>query len=156
MQIRLTSSSVSMSIKALGFGVNAVSGSYIQIRQGEGTPIQLLGLADKFSLGAKNGTVVFAQITTDWIDVDSAKYPWICNAPSLAGKLIDIDISGTVLNRGTADVKMTLINGDGESESLVSKMNINVNGFQLANLKVRARLKYLGKKENKNLEMCRP
>ena len=44
---------------------------------------------------------------------------------------------------GKADIKMSLIDKDGESTSLVAKMDIESEGFQLTSLKVRGSLKLL-------------
>jgi hypothetical protein len=102
------------------------------------------------SLGGKSGTMVWSNVKTNWVNIDSIKYPWDCNARSLVGKTIDLEVLGTMFGAGKADVKMTLIDNNGEPRSLVSKMDIESRGYQLTGLKVRGTLKLLpGAKELK-------
>ncbi|MCP4338424.1 MAG: hypothetical protein GY799_05935 [Desulfobulbaceae bacterium] len=143
MQIQLIGASIAIGIPKTGFGLNATTFVYIRLRPGPGTLVQTLAVDDHFSVGGRSGTFVWSNVRTSWTNIDSVKYPWVCNAPKLTGNTIDLEVVGTMFGAGKADIKMSLIDKDGETKSLVSKMNIESEGFQLTGLKVRGILKLL-------------
>jgi len=83
------------------------------------------------------------NVKTEWSNIDSAKYPWVCDAALMTGKTIDLAIIGALFGSGKADIKMKIIDKDGEQRTLVSKLNIDSSGFQLTGLKIRGVLKLL-------------
>jgi hypothetical protein len=141
MQIRITGASIALGIPKTGFGLNATTFVYIALRPGTGNLVQNFAIDDSFSLGGKSGTFIWSNVQTEWTNIDDKKYPWVCNAESLVGKTIDLAIVGTMIGAGKADIQIKLIDKDGESQTLVSKMDIDSNGFQLTGLKLRGVLK---------------
>jgi hypothetical protein len=143
MQIQIIGASIAVGIPKTGFGINATTFAYISLRPTEGKLIQTFAVDDHLSIGGKSGTFIWSNVRTSWTNIDSVKYPWVCNAQELTGKTIDLEVIGTMFGAGKADIKVSLIDKDGESTSLVAKMNIESEGFQLTGLKVRGILKLL-------------
>lgn len=144
MQIQIIGASVAIAIPKTGFGINGIAFAYINLRNTPGGKrIQTLAVDDHLSLGGKSGTLVWSNVRTGWTNIDPIKYPWVCSAQKLTGKTVDLEVVGTMFGAGKADIKMSVIDKDGESTSLVAKMDIESEGFQLTGLKVRGSLKLL-------------
>ncbi|MGI1678923.1 MAG: hypothetical protein K6L75_09340 [Cellvibrionaceae bacterium] len=143
MQIRIVGASFALGIPKTGFGVNASTFAYIQLRNGPNSDIQTLAVDDHFSVGGKSGTFIWSNISTSWVNIDSTKYPWVYHALNFTGKTVDLSVKGTLLGSGKVDIQITFIDKDGETQSLVSKMDIQSSGFQLTGLTVRGKLKYI-------------
>lgn len=86
MQIKITGASLAVAIPKSGFGLNATTFAYIQLRSGTGGQTQILAVDNHLSIGGKSGTMVWSNVQTNWVNIDSIKYPWVCNAQSLVGK----------------------------------------------------------------------
>ena len=143
MQIQIIGASVAIAVPKTGFGINGTAFAYINLRPAGGKRIQTLAVDDHLSLGGRSGTLVWSNVRTGWTNIDPIKYPWVCSAHKLTGKTVDLEVVGTMFGAGKADIKMSLIDKDGEATSLVAKMDIESEGFQLTGLKVRGSLKLL-------------
>lgn len=148
MQIQIIGLSAGIGVPKTGFGVNLATYAYISLRPTQGPHMKTLALDDALSVGGKSGTFIWSDFKTSWTNIDPRKYPWVCNAHNLVGKTIELEVLGTMVGAGKVDIKMTLIDEDGETKSLVSKMNIDASGRQLTGLKVRGILKHFKGTQN--------
>ncbi|MCP4748794.1 MAG: hypothetical protein GY874_22085 [Desulfobacteraceae bacterium] len=126
-----------ISIPKTGFGVNIITGSYLGFRHSQDSPVSLLGLKDSMSLGSKSGTVIIGWISTKWFPVDQKIHPWVMVPDTLVGSKAEIEVVGTLIAAGKVDLKIALFDGGGNSSSLMSKIDIESVGGQIANTKVR-------------------
>lgn len=137
MEMKVIIDSLGLSVPKTGFGLNLFSGSYIEFRNSKKTPKILMGLKDIISLGSKSGTVVLGHIATEWFFVDPIKNSWVTNSGALIGKKAEIEVIGSIIAKGKVDLKFTVYDKDGNTNELISKVDIKSSGFQVANTKVR-------------------
>lgn len=137
MEMKVVITGLGFSIPKSGLGLNILGGSYIALRISEKTPQVLMGLTDAFSLGSKSETVVVGHIETHWFIIDPVKHNWLTNTNSLMGKKAEIEVVGTLLAKGKVDLKFTVYDKNGNANELISKVDIDSSGFQVANTKVR-------------------
>lgn len=135
-------------IPKTGFGLNIASASYIGFRYSVSTPATMLGVSDIVSMGSKSGTFIGSWIATDWFYVDLAKHGWVADANRLIGKKAQIEVSGTLVVHGTVDLKFTTFDKGGDTNELLSKVDIKASGGQLSETKVRGVLKQILRKGN--------
>lgn len=142
MEMRITISGLGLALGKTGFGANLVSGAYLETRPVSGAPSCIFGLTRGPSLGSSSGSVVFGHVQTEWfrvnVDVASA-----FRTNAVVGKVADVEISGAIVSGGQVDVKVDLIDSDGNVEGLFAKANIRSSGVQVASTKVRGVLKRL-------------
>lgn len=118
-----------------GFGVNLATASYIGITNGY--QVTLLGLSNVMSLGEKARTFVFGWIKTDPFFVCPIKHNWATNTIALIGQTAEIELTGTLVIRGSVDLKFTVYDKHGNTNELMSKVNIKAIGGQVSETKVR-------------------
>jgi hypothetical protein len=143
MEMKVVISGVGAAIPKTGFGVNFISGSYIGLRNSKKMSNILMGLADLISIGNKSGTVVVGHVATDWFFVDPVMHNWVTNTNGLIGKKAEIEVIGTLIVNGNVDLKFTVFDKNGNTNELISKVDIESSGIQAANTKVRGVLKQL-------------
>lgn len=141
MEMKVIIDGMGIALPKTGFGVNLFSGSYISLRNNKGAPVLLLGLADALSLGSKSGTVIVGHVATQWFFVDPVKHNWVTNTIDLIGKKAEVEVIGTLLAKGSVDFKFTVFDKEGNTKELVSKVDLESSGVQVANTKVRGVLK---------------
>lgn len=56
---------------------------------------------------------------------------------SVIGNVIDVQVGGTFLGSGNADVTISLIDNEGRVNEVVARKNVKVSGCQLATTSVR-------------------
>ena len=143
MEMKVVISGIGAAIPKTGLGVNILSGSYIEFRNSKRIPNILMGLADAISIGNKSGTVVVGHVATDWFFVDPVKHNWVTNTNDLIGKKAEIEVVGTLIVNGKVDLKFTVYDKNGNTNELISKVDIKSSGIQAANTKVRGVLKQI-------------
>ncbi len=143
MEMKVVIDGMGLAMPKTGFGLNIFSGSYIKLRDSNKNPQILMGLVDAMSLGSKSGTVVLGHVETNWFFVDPVKHNWVTNTNDLTGKKAEIEVVGTLLAKGKIDLKFTVYDKGGDAKSLVSKVDIESSGIQVANTKVRGVLKQI-------------
>lgn len=131
---------VGVAVPKTGFGVNLVTGSYIGFRHSESHYEVLLGLEDIISLGSRSGAVLLGWIKTKYFVVDTVIYPWALHPKALIGSKAEIEVDNTLVGLGSVDIKFTLFTNGGDGIPLISKVDIESMGIQLANTKVRGTL----------------
>lgn len=139
MDIRIIISGLGINIPKTSFGVNAISGCYVSVRNSEAAPEAVYGIKSYLSLGSESSTLIVGQIRSEWMKVVD---PDIINKFSLQnvmGKTLDINVSGTVLMKGTADISIKLIDGTGDAISILDKYDVKVEGGQLSSTSIRGR-----------------
>lgn len=153
MQIKFLAMGVGATVPYVGVGVNMAAGVYIQLRYTSADSPYVLGIATGLELGDDNGTLFGSYVHTDWIQVDPTKHPWICSKTSMIGKLAEVSITGTLLFKGKADIKFSIIGADNEEEFGFEKVDIKTTGAQLIDTRVRGKLvDMMGKMNTKILE----
>lgn len=124
-----------------GLGVNLSSNAYIQI--GERIVLRNYGLTDHFSLGARSSTLVVGHVKTDFFYLGEDAYNKLMSFDYLSGRLLQLEVKGTLAGRGLVDLKLVSIDSSGASETLVERLNIPASGAQLATTQVRGRVRLL-------------
>lgn len=143
MEMKVVISGVGAAIPNTGFGVNVISGSYIKLRNSKRMSTILMGLADAISMGNKSGTVIVGHVATDWFFVDPVVHNWVTNTNDLIGKKAEIEVLGALIVNGTVDLRFTVYDKNGNTNVLISKVDIESSGIQAANTKVRGVLKQI-------------
>lgn len=147
MEVRILLSSLSIGLGSSGFGVNAITGSYIQTRVAPDAPVKLFGIADSMSLGSDSGTLLASHVTTSWFKVDSKAEKILAGSKGFVGNKAQLEISGTLISSGKTDVKLTSYNKAGSGTAVFELIDIPSSGGQLASSKIRGIVKSLpGKK----------
>ncbi|PSF08276.1 hypothetical protein C7H09_08930 [Marinobacter fuscus] len=129
-------------IPRTGFGINAISASYIQINSAPGKPLRTYGIAEYLSVGGDNSTIVYGSIKTPPIKLSPEEFQSF-SLTNMSGKTIDIEVSGTFLGSGKADVTILLIDGDGRSQEVLNRKGIRMTGGQLAETRARGRARLI-------------
>lgn len=142
MEVVIKLDGLAIGIPRTGFGINAISASYIQLNSAPGTPLRTYGIAEYLSLGGDNSTVIYGTIKTPPIRLSPEEFQAF-SLPNMAGKKIDIEVNGTFIGSGRADVTIALIDGQGVSQEILSRKDINVSGGQLASTRARGRVRLL-------------
>ncbi|MDP4535805.1 hypothetical protein Q3O60_06375 [Alkalimonas collagenimarina] len=134
--------SLGLGIPKTGFGVNLISGSYIQVKYGPNKPFKTYGIANLPSIGGDNATIIYGTLQTKPINLNIEEFQAF-SLTNMTGKHIDIEVSGTVLGSGRADLTISLIDDAGRAQTVVERKNIPVIGGQIASTKVRGRARYI-------------
>jgi hypothetical protein len=137
MEMMINLFAIGFSLPSIGIGINGTTNSYVGFRHSKKNPDILLGVQDIASLGPKSGTFVGSWIVTDYFIVEYPNHRWISNTGRLSGRTVEIEVSGTMIVRGTVDIKFAVIDKNGNFNQLLSKANIKAIGGQLANTKIR-------------------
>ncbi|WP_010324906.1 hypothetical protein [Marinobacterium stanieri] len=100
------------------------------------------------SMGGDSSTFVYGSIKTDnlHINEDELKKLSISN---VSGKKMEIDISGTFLGSGRADVKLILIDDNGRYEKIIDRKDIKVSGGQVSGTRIRGDIRLIPNKLDK-------
>lgn len=143
MDVRVVLTGIGFGSSRLGFGVNALSYCYIQIRANRGDANPRNYAIDEFmSLGGESSTIIFGSASTDWMEVDSNNAQLLAHA-SLKGKIFDVAVSGTAIGKSTCDVTIKIIDEKHDAVTLLEKYGVSADALQLAETKVRGKLKHL-------------
>lgn len=133
---------LAIGIPKTGLGLNAISASYIQVNSSPGQTLRTYGVAEVMSVGGDNSTILYGTIKTAPIKLNPDEFQ-LFSIENVTGKTFDIQISGTVMFTGKADITISLIDADGRVEELISRKDIEVSGAQLAATNVRGRAKLM-------------
>lgn len=141
MEARITISGFGFAAGRSGFGVNVASGAYIEIRPAKGAPACKLGLATGPELGSENGSLVFGHLQTHWFPVSNDLYPHFLSPDYMVGRAGDVEVKGALIAGGTVDIKVDVIDGAGNVETILSKAQIKASGLQASSTQVRGTIK---------------
>lgn len=143
MQCMIRFGSISVGVPKLQLGLNLVSSGLLVLAptKNSRTPT-VFRLLDAMSVSGTSSTFLFSGLETDWFTINSVKSPWICRTQELVGQTIDMEFSNTMFGAGLCDIKLTLIDSNGDPEVIVEKMNIKTWGGTLAGGRVRAKLQH--------------
>lgn len=142
MEVIIKLDGLAIGIPKTGFGINAISASYIQINTAPGKPLRTYGIAEYLSVGGDNTTMVYGTIKTVPIRLTPEEF-LAFSVPKVSGKTIDVEINGTFIGSGKADVKIVLIDREGVPLEVLSRKNIRVTGGQLASTRARGRARLI-------------
>jgi len=142
MEARITISGLGAGIPGTSFGVNLISGAYIEVRGSKGEKSRVYGIQDTLSIGNDSSTVGFSHVQTNWMYINPKNYN-LFSMDSLGNTVGEINVAGTLIGSGDVDVKLETINTHGESSTLLDLKSIKTDsGFQLAATKVRGKVKF--------------
>lgn len=134
---------LAIGVPKTGFGVNAISASYIQINSAAGKPLRTYGIAEYLTVGGDNSTIVYGSIKTRPIRLTPEEFQAF--SPSrMSGKKIDVEVIGTFLGSGKADITISVIDGEGVSQEILTRKDIRMTGGQLATTRARGRARLVG------------
>lgn len=133
---------IAVGIPKIGLGLNAFSASYIQVNSAPNQPLRTYGIAEILSAGGDNSTLVYGTITTAPIRLSPEEFQAF-SVNNVSGKTFDIQVSGTVVVSGKADITISLIDKEGRIEEVIQRKDIKVTGGQLASTNVRGRARLL-------------
>lgn len=143
MDVVIKLDSLGFGIPKTGFGVNLISGSYVQVSDPAKEKPDTYGLTDVLSLGDDSSTMVFASLKTNPIKLSSPEEIQAFTPARLSAQTLQISIDGTLIGSGKADVVITRIDSEGRTQELLKRFNIGVSGGQLAQTSIRGRAKKL-------------
>ncbi|MBI3897271.1 MAG: hypothetical protein HY308_03125 [Gammaproteobacteria bacterium] len=92
-----------------------------------GDPIALAG-------GGKHGVGI---IETEYFSVQEKKFPWVKDIGILQGKIIEINLDGTIIVTGRVDIKISMVDEHNDKTELLEKSAVKCKGMQLADTNVR-------------------
>lgn len=143
MDVVINLDSLGFGIPKTGFGLNLISGSYIQVSNPAKRKPDIFGLTDVLSLGDNSSTMVFASLKTSPIKLSTAEEIQSFTMSGLVAQKIQINIDGTLIGNGKADVTITRIDGDGRPTELLKRFDVKVSGGQLARTSIRGHVRKL-------------
>ncbi|WP_404363586.1 hypothetical protein [Marinobacter sp.] len=143
MDVVINLDSLGFGIPRTGFGLNLISGSYIQVSNPAKRKPDIFGLTDVLSLGDNSSTMVFASLKTSPIKLSTAEEIQSFTMSGLVAQKIQINIDGTLIGNGKADVTITRIDGDGRPTELLKRFDVKVSGGQLARTSIRGNVRKL-------------
>ncbi|MCD8558171.1 MAG: hypothetical protein LRY75_04935 [Shewanella xiamenensis] len=139
MDIRIIISGLGINIPKTSFGVNAISGCYLHVKNGDAAPEAVYGIKSYLSLGSESSTLIFGQIRSEWMKVVDSEIINKFSLQNVMGKTLDINVSGTVLMKGNADISIKIINEIGDAINILDKYDVSVEGGQLSSTNIRGR-----------------
>lgn len=125
----------------VGAGVNIGVAAYLRI--GERAALRNYAVVDLVSVGGASSTFVIGHVKTDYFFLGGEAYKKLMDTRYLAGKLLDIEVAGTVVGRGAVDIKIRTIDNDGVAETMVERLAIPARGVQATITKVRGRIRMI-------------
>lgn len=140
MEMKISMVGSGLSIPKTGFSVNILSYAYFFFRNAKGTPPTVFGLDQVATVGEDAQTLIVSEVTTDWIFLDPKRNSWSLHKQQLVGKIINLEIDGTLLGSGRIDIRMDEISGQGFVTNLLTRDNIKATGGQLATSSIRGQL----------------
>lgn len=141
-QIKFLLNSAGIGLTKLQLGINLASVGMLVFRQSPNAPEITYKLVDCLSISGVSNAFVLAMVRSDWIPVDTRRYPWAANIQELSGKTIDMEVSNTYIGTGMVDIHIRLIDADGEVSTLMERMNLKtVWGGCIAGARVRGTLR---------------
>lgn len=143
MEVMVKLDSLGFGIPKTGFGINLISGSYIQVSPATKNKTDTYGLTDVLSLGDDSSTMVFASLKTSPIKLSTVEEIQAFTPSNLSEKTLDISISGTLIGNGKADVTIVQIDSNGRTTEILKRFDIPVSGGQLAETSIRGRARKL-------------
>lgn len=144
MEIRITLSGIGVGFSRTGFGINLMTGCYIETRTCKGAGTRKYGVKDALSLGSESSTLLVGHAQTHWMKItDSTAAEWLA-AEKLSGATVDIEVAGASLGSSLGDVKIVLITPDGDGVTVLEKYNVAMWAVQIASTKIRGEVKFLG------------
>lgn len=145
MEMRITISSLGLSIGKSGFGASAISGSYIEIRPSNIASYctTTYGIVKGPSLGSSSGTIVWGQVQTDWFQISNDHYSLLSSRDALVGKTGDIQLIGTLAVGGNVDIELRIFDNEGNVTFSLDKVNTPSKGVQAASTKVRGTIRHI-------------
>lgn len=129
-------------IPKTGFGLNAFSGSYIQVNSTAGKPHRTYGVVDYLSAGGNSGTFIYGTAHTSPIKITPEEFKKF-SLENVRGKYIEVEVKGTIIGSGKADVAVNFIDGEGRSETVLERKHVSVSGGQVATTRVRGRARVI-------------
>jgi len=130
-----------------GFGLNVVSGAYIQTRVSIGAPVTIYGIVDKLSMGSDSGTIFAGHVATDWFNINLKSKKILTNKDVFLGKTAQLEVAGSMIVSGKTDVKLTVYDKIGSGTTVFDIIDIASSGGQISSTKVRGILKVLVNKK---------
>lgn len=143
MDVVIKLDSLGFGIPKTGFGVNLISGSYVQVSNPGNIKPATFGLTDVLSLGDNSSTMIFASLKTSPIKLSTPEEIQAFSSSSLTESTLQISIDGTLIGNGKADVTITRIGSEGRTEELLKRFDIGVSGGQLSATSIRGRARKL-------------
>lgn len=144
MEARIIISGVGLGIPKTSFSANIASGAYLQVRHAVGAqPFAIFGIAENFTLGSEASTVLVGHAETDWFPVAGEAAEDAFRHGGMAGKVAQIEVSGTFIGSGKTDLKLIVINADGDAVTIFEKYNVSARGGQISSTLIRGKIKSL-------------
>ncbi len=142
MEAKLWISGVGVGIPRTAFSANLASGAYLLIRPGPNLPAtQCFGLVENFTLGSEGNTILYGHAETEWFPVVGDAAQKVLGHGAIKGGELEIKVSGTFIGKGQIDIKVLLIDDDGEAMSLLDKFNIPAVGGQISSTTIRGKVR---------------
>lgn len=142
MEVIVKIDGLGIGIPKTGFGLNAFSGSYIQLNSTAGKPHRTYGVVNYLSAGGNSGTFIYGSAQTAPIKVTPEEFNRF-SLDNVRGKYIEVEVKGTIIGSGKADVVISFIDGEGRSEEALERKHVDVSGGQLATTRVRGRARII-------------
>ena len=123
-------------------GINGPSGIYIQTKVNMNALHSLYGIT-KFmpNPNGENGAMLMGYAYTKWISMTGGDDSWIKNIDDLTGTVLSIDISGTVLFKGSVNLNIASVDSDTfDITVLTDKKYIPASGMSFAGSTIRGKL----------------
>ncbi len=141
-------SSISFGIKNTGFGVNGITGAYIQTRVAKNAPITTYGITDYLSLGSDSSTFIVGHVASEWFRVDAKAAAFMAGRANLVGKKVGLEASGSLFFSGSTDIKFTVYDKLGAGNTIFELIDIPTTGGQLSATKIRGVLNLMTAKQS--------
>lgn len=138
MHLTVNLDSLGVRVPSTNFGVNIFSGSYIQLTHEDETPMKTYGIVSAMSLGSDSSTILYGTLKTAPIRLDPGEFQSL-SVSNIANKYIDIQVDGTVVGSGRADLTISLIDESGRTQTVLQRKHIQVSGGQLSSTRIRGR-----------------
>lgn len=141
MEAKITISSIGLAIPGTSLGINALSGTYLQIRKNPKAPILTYAIKSTLDISGNSGTLIMGHAASSWFPVSEEAFSKL-QIDNLKGKgyFADVEVSSTLAGSGTTDIKFSLISKNGNSDVVFEKYNLKSKEFQLDSTKIREQI----------------
>lgn len=141
-QAKIAISGLGLTSTKLGFGLNLGTMAYLGIRKNRLAKEFTYGVESALDIDGHSGSLVFGYVASEWFYISDEAFEALRTNNILGNRYsVDIQVEGTTLGAGKADITIDLINQYGAHNTIVDLYGIKVSGLQATGTSVRGRLK---------------
>lgn len=156
MEMKLFIQGIGLGVPRTPIAASVASVCYIRVRESPIAKSAIYMVHNHIDIGEGSGNdVVYGGVGTEWFRVREKEHPWIANMSMLEGKEVQVEVSGILpLVFAKADVKISFVDEHKNRKTLMDKVGIAADGWQISATQVSGPLRKLNLSEANQVEQA--